>query len=77
MPSSIVQLAAMSGISAKSVLKATRPLKISTTMPADVVSLVRCGSSVGGSLHSLRKTPPDSDGWTRTTRGPIATVTVR
>ena len=36
----------------------TRPLNTSTTMPAEVVSPVRCGSRVGGSAQSLRNTPP-------------------
>ena len=35
-----------------------RPLNTSTTIAAEVVSDVRCGSSVGGSDQSRRKTPP-------------------
>ena len=34
------------------------PLYTSTTIVAEVVSDVRCGSNVGGSAQSLRKTPP-------------------
>ena len=40
-PSSMVQLSAMSGTSLRSVSRVTRPLNTSTTTPAEVVSPVR------------------------------------
>ena len=58
--SSMSQLSAMSGTSWRSVFMVTSPLNSSTTTPEEVVSVVRWGSSVGGSDHSLRNTPPDS-----------------
>ena len=48
----------MSGTSSKSVFSVTSPLYSSTTTKDDVVSVVRCGSKVGGSAHCLRNTPP-------------------
>ena len=54
------QLSAKSGTRFRSVSKETNPPKISTTMAADVVSEVRCGSKVGGSAHNLLNTPPAS-----------------
>ncbi len=54
--SDIFQLSAMSGIKLSDVSKDTSPPNISTTTADEVVSPVRCGSKVGGSLHILVKT---------------------